>query len=224
MAGAWYAILDITSKLAVVTNAFLIAVTAQFVPFEIYTRGDYNEEYQMRVGGSDLPELAGYVNWSVSPFRVEDLFDGRAFPALSALELSLFNGDDEVVAVDETGESPLLYLPFIDFECLREFYFVPVYQDSNGTMYNDTFTEADFDRFINNGTAVQYVVVFNDTRPRNNVDRSPTGPGICFNRAHTCRSVHHSTCTHRRRPACYLLNHATTKFVFQKILCICDQA
>ncbi len=39
--GAWYGILAVVSQLAVVTNAFLIAVTAQFIPIEVFTRGGY---------------------------------------------------------------------------------------------------------------------------------------------------------------------------------------
>ena len=34
--GAWFYILTVISQLAVVTNAFLIAVTAQLVPVEVY--------------------------------------------------------------------------------------------------------------------------------------------------------------------------------------------
>lgn len=39
--GAWFGILSVISQLSVVTNAFLIAVTAQFIPIETYIRGGF---------------------------------------------------------------------------------------------------------------------------------------------------------------------------------------
>ena len=41
LAGAWFGILTVVSQLAVVTNAFLIAITAQFIPIETYARGGF---------------------------------------------------------------------------------------------------------------------------------------------------------------------------------------
>ena len=39
--GAWFYILSVVSQFAVVTNAFLIAVTAQLVPIETFAIGGY---------------------------------------------------------------------------------------------------------------------------------------------------------------------------------------
>ena len=152
--GAWFYILDVISKLSVVTNAFLIAVTSQFIPFEVYTRGGYNQEYQNNVGQADLPTLAGYVNWSVSPFEVDVLFNGSAFPALSALELQLYNGSD-VVTDTATGQD-LLYLPFINYTCLNMFYPVPRHNGSDGSVYM-MFSTVDFQNFLRDESAVSLV-------------------------------------------------------------------
>lgn len=40
----WYDVLSVVSKLAVVTNAFIIATTSQFIPIEVFTRGEYREK------------------------------------------------------------------------------------------------------------------------------------------------------------------------------------
>ena len=37
--GAWFYILTVISQLAVISNAFLIAITAQLVPIEVYAYG-----------------------------------------------------------------------------------------------------------------------------------------------------------------------------------------
>ncbi len=116
--GAWFTILEIISFLSVITNAFLIGVTAQWVPFEVYDRGDYQDEYNPAPFDFDLKDLSGYVNWSLSNFPIEDLVDGRAFPAMNAQELPLYDDDgDEVTNAD--GDT-LLYLPWINTDCLEE--------------------------------------------------------------------------------------------------------
>ncbi|RDD39920.1 Anoctamin-4 [Trichoplax sp. H2] len=59
--GAWYGILDSVSKMAVITNAFVIAVTSDFIPRMVY-------EYGISQSGT----LDGYVNFSLSYFNVTD--------------------------------------------------------------------------------------------------------------------------------------------------------
>ena len=112
------------SKLAVVTNAFLIAFASQTIPFQVYYHGEYGDDYKDLLRGStyendtELTYLSGYVNWSLSEFPVEVLLDGNAFPAFTAHELPLYDDNgDEVMGADD---SPLLYLPWIDFDCLME--------------------------------------------------------------------------------------------------------
>ena len=41
--GAWYGILDVISKLSIVTNAFIIAVTAEFIPILVYQYGSSSD-------------------------------------------------------------------------------------------------------------------------------------------------------------------------------------
>ncbi len=91
--GAWYTILEVVSKLAVITNALLIGFTSQFVPFRVYIFGDYGGDQHDLIRGSlydndtDLLPLVGYVNWSLSEFPIDVLLDGNAFPAYTAQEV-----------------------------------------------------------------------------------------------------------------------------------------
>ena len=96
--GAWFTILDVVSKTAVVTNALLIAITAQFIPIETYRFGGYRPE--------DLTGLQGFVDWSLSPFYIDALLDGEAFPAVSAQQLGLFA--DNGTALDESSGTPYM--------------------------------------------------------------------------------------------------------------------
>ena len=68
------------------------------------------------------------MDWSLSPFLIDVLFDGEAFPAVSAQQLGLFNltghaleeSDAMPVGVDvpNTDDSPLMYLPYANIRCL----------------------------------------------------------------------------------------------------------
>ena len=103
------------------TNALLIAITAQFIPIETY-RFEYRPE--------NLMGIQGYVNWSLNPFYIDALLDGEAFPAVSAQQLSLFNNDGDSLNEGDgrpymspnggDNSSNLLYLPYINFTCLLE--------------------------------------------------------------------------------------------------------
>lgn len=167
-----------------VTNAFLIAVTSQFVPFEVYTRGGYNVDYQNNLGESDLPTLAGYVNWSVSPFLVDVLFNGSAFPAPSALELQLYNGSE--VVTDENGND-LLYLPFVNYTCLENGgYSVPTHMGSDGITYS-VFNRGELRALLRNTTFAPMLLVYDSGNA--NLDSPPDGAGPCFNSDALCRYV-----------------------------------
>nr|XP_006823057.1 PREDICTED: anoctamin-4-like [Saccoglossus kowalevskii] len=65
--GIWYGILDGVGKLSVVTNAFVIAITSEFVPRLVYI-------FRYSMDGS----LTGYVNNSLSYFDTNDFEEGTA--------------------------------------------------------------------------------------------------------------------------------------------------
>ena len=68
------------------------------------------------------------MNWSLSPFYIDVLLDGEAFPAVSAQQLGLFDNDGNALDEDRgrpymsanrgDNSSDLLYLPYVDFGCL----------------------------------------------------------------------------------------------------------
>ena len=70
------------------------------------------------------------MDWSLSPFFIDVLFDGEAFPAVSAQQLGLFdlegnaleerNGIPVGVDVPNTDDSPLMYLPYANISCLMD--------------------------------------------------------------------------------------------------------
>ena len=166
LSGAWFTILNIISQLSVVTNAFLIAVTAQFVPFEVYVRGGWSSDYRDFHNLSHVPRLTGYVEWSLSNFSLNELVDGRAFPAFTAQELPLYIDGDE--------QEDLLYLPFIDFDCISN--------RSNADISNDsfsirTFSESQYKAFYGNST--NRALLFSDSKRDESPDEGSEGP--CFN-------------------------------------------
>lgn len=62
--GAWYGILKIITYTAVVSNAFVIAYTSDFIPRMVYV-------YVY----SETNDLRGYINHSLSEFKTEDYKD-----------------------------------------------------------------------------------------------------------------------------------------------------
>lgn len=62
--GAWYGILKIITYTAVVSNAFVIAYTSDFIPRMVYI-------YVY----SETNDLRGYINHSLSEFKTEDYKD-----------------------------------------------------------------------------------------------------------------------------------------------------
>lgn len=63
--GIWYRILDSISKLSVITNAFIIAFTSNFIPRLVY-----------RLAVSDNYSLEGFLEHSLSKFNTSDLRNG----------------------------------------------------------------------------------------------------------------------------------------------------
>lgn len=190
--GAWYSILAIVSQLAVVTNAILIAITSNFVGFEVYIRGGYDNEYNSTgivPGGDSRADqgLSGYANWSTTVYPVDELVDGEAFPAFTAQSLEYVNDDGSEITVD--SQTPL-YLPYINFECLKNSTNcngIPI-TTINVTKYGDsqieaeTFLEDDFETFYKNKSCRN--LVFPGLRRTN---ASPEKRGECFNEQFPCR-------------------------------------
>ncbi|XP_028275099.1 anoctamin-4-like [Parambassis ranga] len=81
--GIWYGILEGIGILSVITNAFVIAVTSDFIPRLVYAY-----KYGPCAGQGRAGEgcLMGYVNASLSVFRVSD-FERRSQPRTNGSEL-----------------------------------------------------------------------------------------------------------------------------------------
>ncbi|XP_060885857.1 anoctamin-4-like isoform X2 [Labrus mixtus] len=82
--GIWYGILEGIGILSVITNAFVIAVTSDFIPRLVYAY-----KYGPCAGQGRAGEgcMMGYVNASLSVFRVSD-FEKRSEPQMSGSELN----------------------------------------------------------------------------------------------------------------------------------------
>ncbi|XP_017287082.1 anoctamin-4 isoform X2 [Kryptolebias marmoratus] len=81
--GIWYGILEGIGILSVITNAFVIAVTSDFIPRLVYAY-----KYGPCAGQSQSGEgcMMGYVNASLSIFQVSD-FERRSQPRTNGSEL-----------------------------------------------------------------------------------------------------------------------------------------
>ncbi|XP_041819917.1 anoctamin-4-like [Chelmon rostratus] len=82
--GIWYGILEGIGILSVITNAFVIAVTSDFIPRLVYAY-----KYGPCAGQGRAGEgcMMGYVNASLSVFRVSD-FEKRSQPRMTGSELA----------------------------------------------------------------------------------------------------------------------------------------
>ena len=60
--GVWLDILETLGRISIITNAFIIALTSEFIPKVVY-------KYFYSTDGS----LAGYVDFSLSHFAFEDI-------------------------------------------------------------------------------------------------------------------------------------------------------
>ena len=190
------------------TNALIIAITAHFTPFNVYSYGGYRPE--------NLTGLQGYVNWSLSPFYIDSLLDGEAFPAVSAQQLVLIddignslkenNGIPYMANnTDGDGSSDLLYLPYADVGCLIREGVSTSYIDSHGRMrarffvvnvtiegelqMNVSFSEDSWEDFYRNeNVSLLYNITGDNGGPLFNRSPRRQSFGLCFNkRNHTCR-------------------------------------
>jgi len=82
-------------------QAFLIAVTAQFIPLLVYRYRDPAPDVRRNspaYKNDNLQRnLGGYVEYSLSPFPIEDLVNdtNNPFPLPSAIALNFYNGTDD---------------------------------------------------------------------------------------------------------------------------------
>ena len=194
--GAWYGVLSVISTLAVVTNALLIATTSNFVSFEVYIRGDY-DEYDGNIVPSDAVRrgLSGYARWSTTAFNISDLLDGFAFPAYTAQELEYVSDDgDSVHIISNNGSRGTpLYLPFINFTCLQEnvdncseilFTTVRVTRYTGEDTNDTTFTDKQYQKFYDRQECRDLILGVNKDDSADDIDK-----GGCFNSNLQCRCV-----------------------------------
>jgi len=82
-------------------QAFLIAVTAQFIPLLVYFYRDPNPELRMNssayMNDNLQKSLGGYVEYSLTMFPIEVLIedDKNPFPLSDAIALKFYNGTDD---------------------------------------------------------------------------------------------------------------------------------
>ncbi|KAL4233719.1 Anoctamin-1 [Mactra antiquata] len=70
--GIWYQILYAISRLAIISNAFIIALTSDFIPRLVYV-------YYT----NDKGTLEGYTNWTLSVFDTNDFEQDKRYPDLT---------------------------------------------------------------------------------------------------------------------------------------------
>ena len=101
--GAWFYLLRFVTSLCVVTNAFLIAFTSQFIDREVY---NYVYEDDTRASAcEDNPDNCednGFVTWATSSFDMTALLRPQKgnetnFPFLTIMQLRQFNNATNVV-------------------------------------------------------------------------------------------------------------------------------
>ena len=170
--GAWYTILAVVSNLAVVTNVFLIAFTAEFIPLRlVYQRCwlceegiDYKNDYVQNLtpeftNENPIRRYSGYINFFTSPFEIsslqsnaDSLLDSQAFPLPNIQQLQSYDEMGNPIFSNEDSSEPILHLPFIDFSCLGGMGY-----DLNECSSTYNVTVNDTVDMCNNGfTATQY--------------------------------------------------------------------
>ena len=108
-AGAWFYLLNFVTNLCVITNAFLIAVTSQFIDREAYNN-IFQEDYEMEVCGNNTDCTLGFVKWSTSEFPMTSLLvstssssslgtNNTAFPLFTVQQLPLYNASTNYSSV-----------------------------------------------------------------------------------------------------------------------------
>lgn len=87
-------------------QAFLIAVTAQFIPLLVYSYRDPDPEVRMNSVAYQRDNLqkslAGYVRYSLTDFPISVLLndDSNPFPLASAIALNYYESHDDVEPTD----------------------------------------------------------------------------------------------------------------------------
>ena len=108
--GAWFYLLQFTTRLCVVTNGLLIAFTSDFIDREVYFKVYSDQPLNECLSGNgtaveNCPH--GLVTWSTSPFKLTSLLQPlkgshgeTTFPILSVLKTPLYN-DGNIVSLFE---------------------------------------------------------------------------------------------------------------------------
>ena len=113
-AGAWFYLLNFVTKLCVISNAFIIAITSQFIDRLMFQYVyDNNETHALlcNSGSVDIPgcmenRTLGFVAWSTSPFRLSTLLtpidedtDNTVFPYYELQVLEQYDEEDRATDV-----------------------------------------------------------------------------------------------------------------------------
>ena len=154
------------------TNGLIIALTSNYIPTLVYRWGGHLDAYEQSLVASNMSSgdlsrsmyLAGYRNWSLSAFTVDQLVDGRAFPSVFTHTLEDYDA--------EGNELDTLYQPFIDFECLNVL--------SNGTINATVFTRDEYIAFYESNSS-SLLFEFDS------VSSSPMASGPCFLNETLCK-------------------------------------
>ena len=176
--------------LVVFLQAFLIAVTAQFIPLLVYSYRDPSPETRISSPShmdDNLQEnLGGYVNYSLTRFPIRVLLedDNNPFPLASAIALNYYFNDND----DEPSE----------------YYFQPYHTNVPCFLNNDSFPGVDrvlsmdrehFAPVYSNGTIIDYLPYFSEAAWDDFTGNYDTDPGGtyhtnylgCINENYTCR-------------------------------------
>ena len=106
--GAWFFLLNFVTRLCVISNAFIIAITSTFIDREVFRNVyDTNETQTLlcnsgsvRVENCTEDPILGFVAWSTTPFPLTTLLEpltdvenNTAFPVYRRQRLEDYNGD-----------------------------------------------------------------------------------------------------------------------------------
>jgi hypothetical protein len=115
--GTWNSILNIMAKVTVLSNAFLIAITSEYIPRQVYywTIGNYS--------------LNGFVNHTLAPFDPSD------FPRI--INRTLLECQFIESRLNDLSKKSIFYLPFAQLQHLSDF-------DCNSPLANEIRSKIDF--------------------------------------------------------------------------------
>ncbi len=103
--GAWFYLLRFVTNLCVVTNAFLIAFTSQFIDREVYNHV-YENDVQTQQDCTDPDGCTrGFVTWATSSYNMTVLLepvegDQTVFPIFDIMSLQLYDFNTSEVVSD----------------------------------------------------------------------------------------------------------------------------